>query len=94
MRQKLGKLGIHSREGWKKGKKRGPPPPTRSVLFVDNSAGGMLSKMFQEAEEAAGATTGYRVRITESAGTPLSLLLPSTNPWGLWKAGLCNLPAE
>ena len=26
--------------------------------------------------------TGYRVRITEAAGTPLGLLLPSTNPWG------------
>ena len=38
--------------------------------------------MFQEAEEEAGVTTGYRIRMTESAGTPLSLLLPSTNPWG------------
>ena len=82
MRKKLGNLGIHSREGWKEGRKRGPPPPTRSVLFVDTSAGGILARMYQEAEEEAGATTGYRIRITESAGTPLSRLLPSTNPWG------------
>ena len=26
--------------------------------------------------------TGYRVRMAESAGMPLSRLLPSTNPWG------------
>ena len=26
--------------------------------------------------------TGYRVRVAEAAGTPLSILLPSTNPWG------------
>ena len=26
--------------------------------------------------------TGYRVRITESAWTPLGLLVPSINPWG------------
>ena len=73
---------IHSREGWKEGRKSGPPPPTRSVLFVDNSAGGVLARMFQEAEQEAGATTGYRIRMTESAGTHLSRLLPSTNPWG------------
>ena len=38
--------------------------------------------MLQEAEKEAGVVTGYRERITESAGTPLDLLLPSTNPWG------------
>ena len=49
---------------------------------MDNSVGGELAKRFQEAEEEAGDTTGYRVRITESTGSPLSMLLPSTNPWG------------
>ena len=41
-----------------------------------------MAKRFQKAEEEAGNVTGYRIRITESAGTPLSMLLPSTNPWG------------
>ena len=71
---------IHSHEGWKK--PRGPLPPTKSVFFVDNTAGGELARRLQEAEKRAGLVTGYRVRITESAGTPLGLLLPSTNPWG------------
>ena len=42
----------------------------------------MLARRFQEAEVEAGNVTGYRIRITESAGTALSMLLPSTNPWG------------
>ena len=61
---------------------RGPLPPTRSVFFEDNTAGGELARCFQEAENEAGVVTGCMVRITESAGTPLGLLLPSTNPWG------------
>ena len=35
---------------------------------------------FQKAEEEAGEISGYRVRIAESAGTALSMLLPRTNP--------------
>ena len=59
----------------------GPIPPTKSLLFLDNTAEGKLCRRFQEAEIEAGNMSGYRIRITESAGTPLSLLLPSTNPW-------------
>ena len=77
--RKLGLIGIQ--EGWKK-KERGPLPPTRSVIFLDNTPGGELSRRFQEAEAEAGKMSGYRVRIAEAAGTPLSILLPSTNPWG------------
>ena len=64
------------------GKKKGPLPPTRSVLFVDNTVGGGLYKRLQESEDATGNMSGYRVRVAEAAGTPLSILLPSTNPWG------------
>ena len=53
-----------------------------SVLFVDNTAGGLLAKRLQKEEGKLGLMTGYRVRIAESAGMPLSRLLPSTNPWG------------
>ena len=80
MRRKLGEMEIPSHEGWKR--PRGPLPPTRSVFFVDNTAGGELARRLQEAEKEAGVVMGYRVRITESAGTPLGLLLPSTNPGG------------
>ena len=33
-------------------------------------------------EMELGKATGYRVRMVESAGSPLGMLLPSTNPWG------------
>lgn len=36
----------------------------------------------QQEEEEASIVTGYRIRITESEGTPMCMLLPSTNPWG------------
>ena len=65
LRRKLGEMEIPVHGGWKR--QTGPLPPTRSVIFLDNTAGGLLAKRFQEAE---------------SAGTPLSMLLPSTNPWG------------
>ena len=43
--KKLGSLGIpSSRE--KNDKRRGPPPPTRSVCFIDNTANGVLVKRF------------------------------------------------
>ena len=53
-----------------------------SVLFVDNTGGGLLAKRLQAEEVKLGKMTGYRVKIAESAGMPLARLLPSTNPWG------------
>ena len=84
VRKKLGKVGVH--EGRKPGKKAGKPPPTKSVLFLDNT-GGELARRFQAAEEEAGRVTGYKIRITESAGTPLSMVFSSTNPWGSQECG-------
>ena len=73
---------IPVHEGCKHKKQFGPIPPTRSVIFLANTAGGLLAKRFQETELEAGNVTGYRIRITESAVTSLSMLLPSTNLWG------------
>ena len=61
---------------------KGTTTTNQSVFLVDNTAGGELARRLQEAEKEAGVVTGYRVRITEAAGAPLGLLLPSTNPWG------------
>ena len=61
---------------------KGPLAPIRSVMFIDNTGGGELARRLQEAESDLGNATGYRVRIVESAGSPLGMLLPSTNPWG------------
>ena len=80
MRKKISELNIPDGRIGKKG--AGPQAPVKSVLFVDNTAGGELAKRLQEAERDMGIATGYRVRVTESAGTPLGMLLPCTNPWG------------
>ena len=66
--------------------KRMNDPPI-SVIFIDNTKNGALARRLQLEEHRLAKITGYRVRIAESAGMPLSRLLPSTNPWG---AGDCG----
>ena len=56
-----------------------------SVIFVDNTKGGRLAKMFREEETRLGNMTGYNIRVAEMAGMALSRLLASTNPWGAEK---------
>ena len=62
LRRKLGEMGVQ--DGRKQRKPQGQIPPTRSVLFVDNTAGGEMARRFQLAEEEAGNLSGYRIRIT------------------------------
>ena len=57
-------------------------PDTLTVMFLEQTVGGVLAKRLQEAEDRLGQMTGYRVRMVEMAGTQLSRLLPCTNPWG------------
>ena len=76
LRMKHGGRNFH--EG-RKGRQRGPPPPTKSVVFIDNTGGGELARRFQEAEEEQGRATEYRVRVAESAGSALSMVLPSSS---------------
>ena len=80
MRKKLGNMNVP--EGRKVTRGRGPLAPIRSVMFIDNTGGGELARRLQEAEAELWDATGYRVRIAESAGSTLGMLLPSTNPWG------------
>ena len=63
-------------------KKSKPDPPTISVMFVEQTVGGVLAKRLQEVEDRLAAITGYRVRITETSGSQLCRILPNTNPWG------------
>jgi hypothetical protein len=56
--------------------------PTISVLFVDQTVGGELARRLQQVEDRLAGVTGYRVRISETSGSQLCRLLPSTNPWG------------
>ena len=54
-------------------------PPTISVLFVDQTVGGELAKRLQQVEDRLADVTGYRIRISETSGTQLCRLLPSTS---------------
>ena len=53
---------------------------TVTVMFVDQTVGGMLAKRLQKAEDAIAEMVGYRVRMVETSGTQLCRLLPNTNP--------------
>ena len=58
-----------------------PEPKTVTVLFVDQTVGGVLAKRLQMAEDRLAKVTGYRVRITETSGSQLRRVLQNTNPW-------------
>ena len=58
-----------------------PEPKTVTVLFVDQTVGGVLARRLQIAEDRLSKVTGYRVRITETSGSQLRRILPNTNPW-------------
>ena len=51
-----------------------------TVLFVEDSHTGSLQKQMRKVVEKLATMLGFRVRISERAGTPLSSLL--SNPWG------------
>ena len=63
-----------------------------SVMFVDNTKGGLLAKKFKEEEKRLGRMTGYNVRVAETTGMALSRLLPSNNPWGAGDCGRQDCP--
>ena len=60
--------------------KRKPDPKTVTVMFVDQTVGGVLAKRLQMVEDRLAKITGYRVRITETSGSQLRRILPHTNP--------------
>ena len=69
LRKKLGSMNVP--EGRKVTRGRGPIAPIRSVMSIDNTGGGELARRLQEEETVLGDATGYRVKIDESAGSPL-----------------------
>ena len=49
--------------------KRKPDQKTVTVMFVEQTVGGVLAKRLQMAEDRLAGTTGNRVRITETSGS-------------------------
>ena len=56
--------------------------PTISFLFVDQTVEGELTRGLQQVKDHLADATGYRIRISETSGTQLCRLLPTTNHWG------------
>ena len=54
---------------------------------MDQTPGGLLAKRLQEVEDRLAKASGYRLRMVELSGTPLSRLLPNTNPWAGQQCG-------
>ena len=77
--------GGHGKSGVKDNRqavqKKWKNPPTISVMFVEQTPGGRLAKLLQEAEDRLSEMTGFRIRITETSGSKLCHTLPNTNPW-------------
>ena len=55
--------------------------PTKSVLFVEQTSGGLLEKQLRQIEMRTSEMVGFKTKIVERAGTKLQHLLPNTNPW-------------
>ena len=62
LKKKLGRLGLPSKMN-NSLKKKGTPPPTVSVCFIDNSANGVLVKRMQGVEDEVSSKVNYRVEI-------------------------------
>ena len=56
-------------------------PETISVIFVEPTSNGELVKILQKVEDEMAKTTGFRIRVTEMAGSQLRRILPNTNQW-------------
>ena len=50
-------------------------------MFVEHTVNGELAKRLQKAEDEMARMTGFRIRVTEMAGSQLRRILPNTNPW-------------
>ena len=74
----------------KKTIKKAQEVETLAVMFVDQTKGGMLQKILQEAEDKVAEMVGYRIRMVESSGTQLCRMLPYTNPWKGQQCGRSN----
>jgi hypothetical protein len=56
-------------------------PRTTSVMFVEQTQGGLLAARLREAEQGLVGLTGFHIKMVERGGSKLSDLLPNSNPW-------------
>ena len=61
--------------------------PLTTVLFIEQTPGGVYASRMREKEEILAGITGYRIKIIEKSGTTLKSLLVKSNPWAGGKCG-------
>ena len=72
---------------------------TTTVLFLEFSRGGSLQKNIKERLEKISPMLGFKTRVSEKGGTPLSSLLSNKDPWsgvacGRGSCRTCSQPEE
>ena len=55
--------------------------PLTSVLFVEQTPGGVYAAKLREIEEQPAAITGFPVKVVEKSGTTLKSILVKSDPW-------------
>ena len=69
--------------------------PLTSVLFVEQTTGGVYAARLRETEEKLTAITNFRVKVVEKSGTTLRSVLVRSDPWVGGKCGRKRcLPCE
>ena len=83
---KISNTGTPSGGYWKRGSKNDNtgtgPLRTRTVLFVENTPNGELSKRIREQLARMEGIMGYKMKVVERVGTQLKDLFSLTNVWG------------
>ena len=72
---------------------------TTTVLFTEFSRGGSLQKTIKECLDKISPMLGFKVKVAEKGGTPLSSLLSNKDPWSGVECGrgscrTCAQPGE
>ena len=62
-----------------KSRNDGEDHKVRTVLFVEQTAGGKLAKRLREVEQRLRNMMGFSLKAAERGGTKLQMLLPNTN---------------
>ena len=68
--------------------------PLTSVLFMEQTLGGIYAAKLRETEEQLAAITGFRVKVVEKSGTTLKSILVKLDPWSDGKCGRRRCPAR
>ena len=98
-REEMGDWTITLSKGEKKDMFKKAQQQPSTVLFCNYTKGGTLQKSFRDVVDRLVGLLGFKVRVTERGGTPLSVLLSSKSigghlPCGRLDCRVCDQPGE